>query len=127
MAAKGGKTPAANALEWGLGALSALVVLAITGYLVREGLSETEEPVISVEAGDAADGVLPVTVRNDGGRTATSVAISLTVGGNGIPVEERYIVIDYVPGHSEAVGAFVLPEADPGLEPRVTVEGYVLP
>ena len=42
-------------------------------------------------------------------------------------VAERRLVIDYVPGHSEAEGAFVLPPESEALERQVAVEGYIAP
>jgi len=62
-------------------------------------------------------------VRNDGGRAATAVALSLRLGDG----EERRLVIDYLPGHSEASGGFVLPEGTAPDATRVVVEGYIDP
>lgn len=120
------KTRAAEILEWVLGALSALVVLLIGGYLVREGLSETEAPSLSVAMAAPSGGALPFVVRNDGGRTATSVAVSLTLSRDGAFVGERRLVIDYVPGMSEVEGAFMLSGLE-GLDRALAVEGYVHP
>lgn len=120
------KERAAEALEWILGAVSALAILLIGGYLVREGLSETEAPSLTVTAEAPSGGVLPFLLRNDGGRTATSVAVSLTFSRDGALVGERQLVVDYVPGHSEVAGAFILPGTD-GLDRALAVEGYVDP
>jgi uncharacterized protein (TIGR02588 family) len=89
---------------------------------VREGLRGGTPPVISVAVEPAPPGEVRFTVRNEGGRTATAVALSLRLGDGA----ERRLVIDYLPARSEASGGFVLP---PGAEaqPEITVEGYVDP
>jgi len=126
MARRTERTRAAEWLEWALAAVSAAAIVAIGGYLVREGLSDTAEPALSVAAGPAADGALPFVVRNDGGRTATAVALSLTLRRDGALVGERRLVIDYVPAGSEAEGAFLLPQSV-GVETEIAVEGYLAP
>ena len=75
------------------------------------------------DASPAPAGELRFTVRNDGGRTATAVALSLRLGDGA----ERRLVIDYLPGHSEASGGFVLPRAAAPAMPEIVVEGYVDP
>lgn len=127
MAERGKKTRMATALEWALGGLSLAAVLAIGGYLVREGLSNAEEPVLSIAAGSVGEGRLPFVVLNEGGRTATAVAVSLTLSEGGQFVAERRLVIDYVPGRSKVEGAFLLTGADAGLDQSVAVEGYLEP
>lgn len=128
MARRREKSRAAEALEWGLGAISGLAVLAIGGYLLHAGLKEPPEPALTVRAAAApADGAIPFTVRNDGGGTATAVAVSMTLSRDGAPVGERRLVIDYVPGHSQVAGAFVLSPESEGLERRIVVEGYLEP
>jgi uncharacterized protein (TIGR02588 family) len=132
MAAKRQKSRAEELLERALGAISGLAVLCIGGYLLWEGLSETSPPELAVEVaavdtGRDGGGVLPFTVRNTGGRSATAVAVSLTLSRDGQFVAERRLVIDYVPSQSEVEGAFVLPEGAEGLQQAVAVEGYVAP
>lgn len=126
MARKSEKTRAAEWLEWAIATVSAAAILAIGGYLVREGLSDTTEPALSVAAGPAADGALHFVVRNDGGRTANAVALSLILRRDGAVVGERRLVVDYVPADSEAEGAFLLPQSE-GVETEIVVEGYLAP
>jgi uncharacterized protein (TIGR02588 family) len=114
----------AERIEWVLGLACGALVLALAGYLVWEGLSAGgTPPVLSVVPEPAPPGEIRFSVRNDGGRAATAVALSLRLGGGG----ERRLVIDYLPGHSQASGGFVLPPgAGPG-SPQIVVEGYVDP
>jgi len=117
-------TPIAERLEWVLGILCGVVVLALVGYLAWEGMRATDTPpVLSVEGEPAPPGELRFTVRNEGGRTATAVALSLLLGDG----TERRLVIDYLPAHSEASGGFALPDGTPPGASEIVVEGYVDP
>ena len=121
-AARGGDL--AERAEWAIGALSGALVLALAGYLAWEGLrAGRTPPVLSVAAEPAPEDELRFTVRNDGGRTATAVALSLRLGDGA----ERRLVIDYLPGHSEASGGFVLPAGTPPDAAGIVVEGYLDP
>lgn len=114
----------AERLEWLVGAVSGLLVAGLVGYLVWEGLSAGRTPPrLSVRAEPAPGGELRFTIRNDGGQTATAVALSLRLEDGG----ERRLVVDYVPGHSEASGGFVLPDGVAADTARMTVEGYLDP
>jgi uncharacterized protein (TIGR02588 family) len=124
---------AADRIEWGLGILCAAVVLAIAGYLVTEAtgaaatLPELHAEVVPPPPGEGP-GQVRFVVRNDGGRTATAVALALVLRGpDGAPVAERRIVLDYLPGQSEATGGFVLPVDAGDLRPELVVEGYLDP
>lgn len=124
-------------IEWALGIISAAVVLAIAGYLVVEAVGgsatmpDLHVAIVPPEAedGDApAPGQVRFVVRNDGGRTATAVAVSLALhGADGAVVGDRRIVLDYLPGHSEATGGFVLPPGAAQARAEIAVEGYLDP
>ena len=123
MARRARRSPTAERLEWGLGLACGLLVAAPGGYLAWEGLSAGRTPPrLTVTTEPGAPGELRFTVRNDGGRAATAVALSLRLGEAG----ERRLVIDYLPGHSDASGGFVLPEAA-APEAEIVVEGYLDP
>jgi uncharacterized protein (TIGR02588 family) len=64
-------------------------------------------------------------VSNDGGQTATDVAVALVLEVDGVRAQAQRLVIDYLPGHSEATGAFVVPEGGAGA--RLAIEGYLDP
>ena len=80
-------------------------------------------PVLSVATEAAPPGEIRFSVRNAGGRTATAVALSLRLGDGA----ERRLVIDYLPGHSQASGGFVLPAGAGQAPPEIVVEGYLDP
>ena len=122
-----GNSNLADRVEWVLGAASAAVVLAIVGFFVWQGLGETRAPArlsvapVAAEAGNE----LRFAVRNDGGRTATGVVVRLRVRSGDRVLEERRLTLDYLPGHSEVMGAFALAAAGDAVE--LSVEGYVDP
>jgi uncharacterized protein (TIGR02588 family) len=112
----------AERVEWALGLACGLLVLALAGYLLWEGLSAGGTPPrLSVATVPGGSGEVRFTVRNDGGRAATDVALRLGDGG------ERRLVVDYLPSHSEASGSFVLPAGTPPEAAEVVVEGYIDP
>jgi uncharacterized protein (TIGR02588 family) len=114
----------AERLEWALGLVCGLAVLALAGFLVREGLrSGATPPVLSVTTEPGPDNEVRFTVRNDGGRTATAVGLSVRLGDGA----ERRVVIDYLPARSEASGGFVLPAGTAPDAAEIVVEGYVDP
>lgn len=123
----------ADRIEWALGIASALVVLAIAGFLVREAVGGSKSlPDLHVALlppdPDAPPGQVRFVARNDGGRTATAVALAVVLrDADGAPVGERRLVIDYLPGRSEATGGFVLGEDAASLRPEIVVEGYLDP
>lgn len=133
MAAARPRRTTADRVEWALGIASAVVVLALAGFLVREAVSGFGRlPDLHVEllpAGpDAAPGEVRFRVRNDGGQTATAVALALILRDDaGVPVGERRLVIDYLPGQSQTTGGFTVGGDAGGLRPELVVEGYLDP
>jgi len=113
----------AERIEWALGLACGAVVLGLAGYLAWTGLAAGTPPVLSVAPEPAPAGELRFVVRNDGSRTATAVALALRLGDGA----ERRLVIDYVPGHSEATGGFVLPPGEDAAGSEIVVEGYLDP
>jgi uncharacterized protein (TIGR02588 family) len=120
---------AAERVEWVAGGLSALVVLAIVGFLLREAVFGADSPpelVATVEAPGAGRHLRYVVV-NRGGQAAAGVTLALTVSEGGRLVEERLVIVDDVPPHSRVTGGVYLPEGAEGLTVDLAVEGYVDP
>lgn len=114
----------AGRVEWVLGAVSALLVLAVVGFLVREGLGPAAAPpdLRVAEAPSSVPGQIRFAVGNRGGRTARSVTVALVLGA-----ERRTLTVDYVPAHSEVTGGFLLPPGVDRAETGLEVEGYLDP
>lgn len=113
----------AERVEWVLGIAAGLLVCGLAGYLVVEGSSSGRAPpALSVTVEPAEPGEVRFTVRNDGGHAATAVALSLSADG-----QQRRLVIDYLPSHSQATGRFVLGESVSLDDATVAVDGYLDP
>jgi uncharacterized protein (TIGR02588 family) len=118
----------AETLELGVGAVSGLVVAGLIGYLAWQGFTGgSRPPELSVRVADAGAGEFGFTVTNDGGHTATDVAVALVLESDGQPTHVQRLVIDYIPGHSQASGSFLLSDEDAARTARLVVEGYVDP
>jgi uncharacterized protein (TIGR02588 family) len=118
-------------IEWWLGIASAVVTLALIGYLLVEGLTGSGSgPILSVMLGPvrqaADDYVLQVNVRNEGDQTASEVVVEGRLGaGNGAEVSA--VTLDYVPPGPGTPAALVF-SRDPHAEAVVlTIKGYRYP
>ena len=93
--------------EWVTFGVSALVVVALAGYLVYDGLREDGPAVpieVTVQLEQAAPAgerfVVPIEVRNAGRRTLTNVKVEVTqTGAAGSPLTSSFD-IDYLPKSS---------------------------
>lgn len=119
-------------LEWGVAAVSALVVLAVVGFLLAEGLGEPPTPP---EVHVTATAVRPLAIghlvefeaANRGGTTAARVEVEGTLRRGGATVETASATLDYVPEDGSRRGGLYF-SADPrahALELRAT--GYARP
>lgn len=112
----------ARRLEWIAAAVAGAVVAALIAHLVHAALVLEDIPVaLRVEVGAEGNGVIPWRVTNDGGRSASSVALVLRQGGT----PDRRLILDYVPAGSAVTGGIPAgPEAAPVTG---TIEGWVDP
>ena len=123
------RTPIA---EWIAAGLGLALTLGVIVYSVREGVSVRDShPRLTVEAEAAeaagANHVVPVIVRNAAHATAASVEVRGVLRKGDAIVEERRVVIAYVPGKGEARGGLLF-ERDPAAYAlSVTPEGYEEP
>lgn len=125
--------PETSWLEWVMFGVGSVLLLGTLGLLVYEALKfEDEPPHITVDIGstDARRGTygVPVTVRNTGGETASSVEIQITAFFSGGVQQQGHITFDFVPTHSTAKGWVTFerpPSASDSIRARVL--GYRLP
>lgn len=117
-------------LEWALGIVSGVAVLAIVAYLAIEGFTSGEEaPELTIApdaSGEATPGRLPFVVRNEGGRAAVAVVVGLETRRDGGRDVQR-LEIDEIPAGSEATGAFILPPGSEAAPGELRIEGYLDP
>lgn len=109
---------AVGRLEWAVGAVGALVTLAVFGLLGREALSyhpAAPDLVARVTAIDRNESgyVVIFETENRGPSAAAEVVIRATFRKGGQIAEQAEATLDYVPRHSSRKAGFVLRE-DPG-------------
>lgn len=126
---KGGGAPIA---EWLVALFGAALVVGAVAFLLYQALAvKAGPPDIVLEAGApiaAAQGYLvPVTVRNEGGRTVAGLTITGALEQEGQPLESSDATLDYVPARS-ARHAGLFFERDPGpLELKLALGGFQEP
>lgn len=114
----------AELVERVVAAASAVLVLGVIVFLVRDGLTNEEPPRLEIVASDydAAAGRLDFVLRNAGGQAASAVVVSALTRGPDGTTERRSLTIEHAPPGSEATGAFLVP-----LPTELVVDGYVDP
>ncbi len=121
-----------NWLEWAILVISVAVVVALVGYLLVSGLTKSGPAVIRAEvtAAEGADGpdggwLVPLIVRNEGGRAAVSIFVegTATVAGK---EESSELTVDVLAADSQVelvLGFSGRPEG----EVQVRVVGFETP
>ena len=122
----------AERLEWALGFVSGVVVLAIAGYLAWQGLTRRSElpDLVVVEAAIPATSGPPqvrFVLRNRGASAATEVVVGLALDDGTREARRARLVVDLVPAGSQVEGGFVLPPGAERLPRTLVVEGYLDP
>lgn len=125
-----------NTLEWWVALFSGLIVTAMIGFLILQGIgaardAPTSQPVPFaqvVQIAPISSGYrVEISAGNSGETTAASVRFRATLQRNGRPVETVEVVFDYLPGNSERSGAVIF-QQDPRLfDLVITPESYVAP
>jgi uncharacterized protein (TIGR02588 family) len=95
---KSGPPPAPALLEWAMGALGLLLVLAALAVVAVEGLRADEPARLEARIDEVrpagARWLAEIEVRNLGGETAASVEVEGRLGA-----ETAHATVDYVPAH----------------------------
>jgi uncharacterized protein (TIGR02588 family) len=117
--------PAPALLEWAMGGLGLLLVLAALAVIVIDAFGETAparlEPRL-LEARPAGDVWLAeVEVRNRGGQTAAAVKVEGRVGDT-----TAHATLDYVPAHGQGTVTLAFP-SDPRGTVALSVPGWTRP
>jgi uncharacterized protein (TIGR02588 family) len=121
-----------NWLEWTVLGFSIVVLVAVVGFLVVDGLVDEgrpPEPVVTLRAEEAYAGehgwYLPATVANRGDSAAEAVLLR-AVASVGDDVEEAEVTIDYLPSGTVVEVSFAF-SAEPDGEVTVRPVGFRLP
>ncbi len=106
---KGQRKPEKNRLEWVVFGVSAVLLAALTVYLVREAVRPHDRPPeIVVQIGQVRESggtfMVPVEARNDGDQPAEdmTIVVRLTVGGE--ERERAELAFSYLPRGSTHSG-----------------------
>lgn len=112
-------------VEAAVATASALVVLGVIGFLVRDGLTHRSPPRLEVAEArfDADARRLDFAIANAGGAAAAGVVVSaiLRDPGGGV-LERRSLTFEHISPGSRATGAFLL-----DAPAEIVVDGYVDP
>ena len=121
-----------NWLEWVVLGVSVAAVAGLVGFLVVDGLTDTErppEPVITLQtdaAYDVGDGwILPALATNDGDEAAEALALRATATVDGVD-EASEVTIDFLPAGTEVEISFGF-SGPPDGDVTVSIVGFRLP
>jgi uncharacterized protein (TIGR02588 family) len=111
--------------------VAAILLIAIVGFLVWDGVHENMPAAVTVvSAGEGEvrgdSRYIPVSVENAGDEAVRDVAISVESSAGGRKVEGEF-EIDWLPGRAKREGVAVLPKETEGQAIKATVKGYVIP
>lgn len=130
---KSGQKPPPTLLEWAVRALSAAVILGLTGYILWTAFQPVVDPYFEFEIKSdeitqrGGSWVVPVSVKNAGTQAIEGIELTLQVVDGEEVVEESALTLALLGGGESADGEFWL-SANPHryrLEP--TVVAYRLP
>ncbi|MCT7378450.1 TIGR02588 family protein [Chelativorans salis] len=121
-----------HALEWVVGGLSALVVLAIVGFILYHALNTAAmkpELRVLVEQVEATDNGFRVDFRavNGSDVTAAGVEIEGRIERDAQTIETSGVTIDYIPAHSGQRGGLLFSRDPSRYRLRLVAKGYTDP
>ncbi len=119
-------------LEWLVGAIGLVLVLATLGYLAYAGWTNTlSPPKIQTKMQSISpngDGYLVIfNVVNTGGETAAGVTVEGTLHNGNQEVERSTATIDYVPDHSTRGGGLFFKQNPAQFHFELKAIGYANP
>lgn len=119
-------------LEWLVAGVSALLVLAAVGFLLRDALGPPQSPPrIRVEVDSVVPGgsgyLVELSVHNRGGTTAAALVIEGALRGDGGEVETSEVTIDYVPARGTRRGGLFFTGDPRAGRLRLRPMGYARP
>lgn len=121
-----------HVLEWVVGGVSALLVLAMMGFILYRALTAaSEEPdlhVVAQEIGPADEGFrVGFVAFNRGSGTAAGVTVEGRIEDGGATIETHRVTIDYVPAQSERHGGLFFSHDPRRYRLRIEATGYADP
>lgn len=118
------RKPGTSIAEWIVAGVSCLALLAVLGYLIRDGLSgrngAADIIVLPTEVTAMNDGyVVEFAANNRAGKSVAAVEIKGELRDGEEVVEESGVTIDYIPQKSERKGALIFRSDPEGYELRI--------
>ncbi|TQN60559.1 hypothetical protein FLX27_16085 [Agrobacterium tumefaciens] len=119
-------------IEWVTGLLSSLMVIGILAWVGYEALTQDATPPdLAIQVGQddmtEAGHRVEFQVLNRSDRTAAAVTVRGEVIDSGTILESVEVILDYVPAHSKAGGAFIFITETANREIRIQPRGYADP
>ena len=129
---KKGDSSGPRKIEWVLGAVSALLVIGLIGFIVRDALrSGPSGPQLSlvIERIVPMQRLFRVEFRalNAGDATAAEVRVQGTLGSAAGIIEVTEVTLDYVPAQSSATGGLLFKNDPARYRLELTPRGYRAP
>jgi uncharacterized protein (TIGR02588 family) len=129
MRKNGNPGPGGDTVEWLLGALSAVAVVALIGFLLYQALAVGNlAPEFEVMAGriEQRGGAYYVEFRalNRGKITAAGATVEGTLMGGDREIETSEVTLDYLPAQSERSGALLFQNDPRTYRLQLAVKGY---
>lgn len=119
-------------LEWLIGSIGVVLLVACVTFLVYEGINNGEEPgpvvatVIDVFSAGDSHGVT-FEIRNGGTQTLSNLHVEARLFDGKKEIERTSTEIDYLPGRSSQKGGFYFKHDPRGLKVEIQAGGYQKP
>lgn len=116
-------------VEWATGIVSAVLVVAMLGWVGYEALTDKDGPpefrIVITGIGPVSGGHrVEFDITNLATRTAATVNVRGEILDGNSTVEDAEVVIDYVPAQSKSSGGLIFREDPRGREVRIRAIGY---
>lgn len=119
-------------LEWILGILGLVLLVAGVGYLTYRGLTDPSKPgavvvtVLDVQPVGGAH-IVKFSVRNEGSENLSQLHLTARLSDGDREIESAPAIIDYLPAHSEQRGGVYLRNDPRRHTLRIDPAGYMEP
>lgn len=119
-------------LEWILGILGLVLLVAGVGYLTYRGLTDPSKPgavvvtVLDVQPVGGAH-IVKFSVRNEGSENISQLHLTARLSDGDREIESAPAIIDYLPAHSEQRGGVYLRNDPRRHTLRIDPAGYMEP
>ncbi|TWF47784.1 hypothetical protein [Neorhizobium alkalisoli] len=116
-------------IEWIIGAISAVIVLAVIVWIGKDGIADHDASPdlegIVLQTEERSDGFQVIfEIRNIARATASQVKVRGEIKDEALVLESVETVLDYVPGHSKAAGGLIFQQNPAGKQLTVRATAF---